>query len=209
MIKMTLSASGIFAFARKPRGQRERDMADMVKQIQYSILSNYASGHMTPSLKDRLLPSGFAVYGLSDRSARYRQRQLRALGVLRPYYSPRRLNFTRLALAATKGNTLAIIKAANQLASFKPHMADLIHKPGIGFNVRQIGGRNVQSVLRYPGARILNKGGSRNEAYRKELTNLNLGGGRDRKALLKELRNRTRESLPLLYARNQRNRVVI
>lgn len=203
---MTLSASGVFAFARKPRGKREREMALLVKAIQHGILTDYASGGMRPSLKDRLQPSGLAVYGLSPRSTKYRIRQIKTLGVIRPYFSPRRMNFARLALATTKGNAQQMIRATEALTRFKPHMADIIHKPGIGFNVRHMGGRNVRSSITYPVARKLNS--DRNKKYRKELTNLTLGGGRDRRALLRELSNRTRDLMPRFYAKNQRVRLV-
>ncbi len=201
MIRVTLSAKGVFAFARKPKNEREKIYMGMVKKAQHEILSEYASGRTWGAkLGDRLKPSAWAIYGLKPRSAGYQRQQIRALGVITPYASPRVMHLGELTRNIIEGRVQRVIRELKKLSDHNhPHMADILTKPTVGFTVKQFSVRtNVRSTLRLPGARILNRN-PQNQVYSNQLLNLNLGGGRDRIALLRRLNQRLADYQHILF----------
>lgn len=127
------------------------------------IVTSNAGG---ASLRARFEPQGFGLNGYADRSADYRRSQIRADGVVRPFVSPRR-NMVRMSALVALANSsraggpgmfLAAASAAAQLAKAgRPHMRDVVRKPG-GYRIEIIrqGGR-AGARMSFPGARILNR----------------------------------------------------
>ena len=58
-------------------------------------------------------------------------------------------------------------------------MRKLITRTG-GYAISVRGGTTLKVKLTLPGARILNRGGAKNEIYRQQLLDFSLGGGRDK-----------------------------
>ncbi len=184
LFRIDWRASGIFAWL-KQRGQSkiESDVGTITRGAQQQALREWVTRRTSPSLSDRFKPSAFGIYGFTPRSDKYQRRQIKVLGKPTPYLSPRRRNYGSLAKAVSnpKASAMSILRAAQQIAKSSVHMRDLVRIPGGGYSIQPGGGgaRAVTTVLKMPGARILNKGGSRNEPYRKQLLDLTLGGGRD------------------------------
>lgn len=191
MFKFLWTVKGLFAAAQQPKQTVAEQVTSIVKGVQVSVLTDYALGKMTPSLRDRLKPSAFAIYKFTRRTKKYEKQQIRALGTIRPYYSPRKLNFLKVAKAITDRNMnpMKLLRAVGSLNK-GPHMADLLKMPGVGFAVKSSGKRKVVTRLTLPGARILNKLGGRGKIYREELLDMSLGGARDFRAIKREIKER-------------------
>jgi len=196
------TASGYIAHCLQPAARRDAAVANALGQIQADVLADYASGRLPASLPDRLKPSAFSVYGLTERSGKYAEQQRRVLGTEIPYRSPRGLNFGKLATAITQGNALAIVRALADVAGKQAHMGVLLPLPGVGWKITsgKAGGTVVRAVLVLPGARILNRSGPRAAIYRRELVDLTLGGGRDLRAIFAAYAQRADHALPRLFA---------
>lgn len=182
MLAFALTARGVFA-ART--GQAEPLLAQASAGCLRGSLNEWATGRGSTATKlaDRLAPSAFQVYGFAKRSAKYMKAQRKALGAPRPYYSPRSLDISRLAVAALRGKANALVAAAKHLVR-QEHMASLIVRPG-GFTlVSTVNGKTARVVIKYPGARALNQGGAKNAIFRQELADWSKGGGRDARAVL-------------------------
>lgn len=205
MLQIRLTAKGVFAFAKRPKSTRDRQFISVVKHFQKEALSDYATGKMRPNLRGRGDASAFGIYGFKPRSNKYQKQQRRVLGVVRPYYSPRRANFAALATEVTRaasgrGNAIRLLRAVQGLYNnSRPHMIDLITRPIIGHTIHQTGRMNLRTSLRLPGARILNRGGAKNEVYKNQLLNLNMGGGRDKRAIIARFQNKVRDWMPLFF----------
>lgn len=182
MLNFAVSAKGIFAAQNGKAGEvMANASANSIKQA----MTEWATGSGTTGtrLSDRLAPSAFQMYGFTKRTQRYQKAQRKAMGTVLPYYSPRRLDLSRLVTAAARGNAVALIAAASNLIK-QEHMANQIVRPG-GFTISTRVTRGASRVaIRYPGARALNQGGAKNAVYRKELADWSMGGGRDSRAIL-------------------------
>lgn len=193
MFEIKTSAKGFPAFiANTGRTQRERAVSAAWSDGLKRSLTNYATGRASVSVKDRFKPSAFAVYGLKSRQGRYQERQRKLNGYVSPYRSPRRkASFDKLAMAVldvargqVNGNALAA--ALKSATSNKPHMADLVTRPG-GYRISSTaGGRKIRTKIAWPGARVLNRLGNTGIVYRKQFPDLRLGGNRDANAILRE-----------------------
>lgn len=182
MIKLTMQFRGLFG--RVQRG----DGAAMAKESARAAVEQATTEWVTrsgdPSLSSRMKPSAFATYGMKRRSESYTKEQIRANGVAQPYASPRRFNWARIAAIIAKGDKADPRQLLNALAAIQRRnttpMRQLVVRPG-GYRVRVTGGNVVRLRVALPGARALNKGGSRNEAYRRQLLDLSMGAGRDQR----------------------------
>lgn len=182
MIKLKMSFAGLLKV--RGAGDVANELKARTKSCLEDAVKEWVTGKQSASLSSRMKPGAFGVYGFKRRSPEYVKQQIRSLGAETPYASPRgNLNFARLALELSKGssaNPLAIARAMQSLArNMRTPMRKLVTRPG-GYLIRVTGARKVSVKITLPGARILNRGGSRNEAYRNELLDFNKGGGRDR-----------------------------
>lgn len=182
MIKLTMKFNGLFGRLKKG------DAATLVRQNSQKCLTQavteYVTGTQDPSLSSRMKPSAMLVYGFKRRSAEYVKQQIRDGGGIRPYSSPRRTNYARLAgvlLKGDKASAMELLRATQALArAYRTPMRKLVTRPG-GFRVSVAGSGNVMRCkLTLPGAAILNRGGAKNAIYRQQLLDLSLGAGRDR-----------------------------
>ncbi len=159
MIRCTLTAKGVFELA--ARGDRDRLVADAARDAWVQTLREYVTGTMPAlggaNILDRFKPSAFTRFGFSARSEGYQRRQLRILGEIRPFYSPRALNWLKVAQALTKPSASSIQSALRSMSrQMKPHMRDTITIPGVGHSITTSGAKKVRITLRYPAARPLN-----------------------------------------------------
>ncbi len=185
MIDVRITARGVFALARLSKGEREQQLGRVVAECLGRAIYDWATGALKAKLGDRVGPNAFALYGFAHRSQKYRQRQRDVLGRERAYFSPRTRNFGKLAVALTKRNPQALIRAAQDLLQRQAHLAELVTKPGVGFMIKLAGSKaKPRVVVTLPGARGLNRGGAASKLYRTQLLDLSLGGGRDVKAIL-------------------------
>lgn len=187
MIDVTIKSRGIFALAMQSRSQREQQLGRVVAECLGRAIYDWATGALKAAkLADRVGPNAFALYGFLHRSQKYRQRQRDVLGRERAYFSPRTRNFAKLAVALTKRNPQALIRAAQDLLQRQAHLAELVTKPGVGFQIKMAGSKaNPRVVVTLPGARSLNRGASAaSKTYRAQMLDLSMGGGRDVKAIL-------------------------
>lgn len=196
MINVTWKAKGIFAV-------RQGKAAPLLSQASavclQASLNEWASGkgRTFTTLADRMKPTAFSVYGFTRRTVQYRKKQQRILGQVRPYYSPRGLDVSRLAIAAIRGNGNAFL-AAFAAIQRSDHMANLVVKPGGYLLHTRTSGRRATVAIRFPGARALNVGGAKSAKYRQEFADWNMGGGRDAAAVMV----RAREIFASEFAKN-------
>lgn len=159
MIRCTLTAKGLFELA--IRADRDRLVAEAARDAWVQALHEYATGTMPgpagANILDRFKPSAFTRFGFTARSQGYQRRQMRILGELRPFYSPRTLNWLKVAQALTKPSAGGIQSALRSMArQSKPHMRDQITIPGVGHNIAVSGAKKIKIKLSYPAARQLN-----------------------------------------------------
>lgn len=182
MIAFKMKVNGLFARLKKG------DAGDIVRNNARGCLKQaveeYVTGTQTPSLSKRMVPGAIMAYGFKRRSPEYVKQQIRDGGGERPYASPRKTNYARLALIISQPHRFSpqqLLKATEALArAYRTPMRRLVTRSG-GYNIQVAGAARVLRIkLTLPGARILNRGGSRNEAYRNQLLDLSLGAGRDR-----------------------------
>jgi hypothetical protein len=178
----------VFALALKPTGllrfavlpQRDQVLTDLAAATLTQALAEYASGRMPrANARMRFEASAFSRQGFLPRSNGYTRRQMRMLGRVLPYVSPRRANLAGVALSLAKaarspnaGAALGVIKAISK--AMAPRMRDLVLRPGIGHRImRSAGRRRVLVSVSWPGARVLNRqGGTHAETYRRQWANL-------------------------------------
>jgi hypothetical protein len=141
-------------------------------------LEEYVTGRGHPALIDRFQASAFARYGFAGRTPKYQKAQMKWLGAVLPYVSPRRGSYGAVATALLKGNLSKAMHAFNR-SQGGPRMRDLVRQPGIGYRITASGKRLLVLRLRLPGARALNQLGGRGEVYRQQFVDLSRGGGRD------------------------------
>jgi hypothetical protein len=181
MIKLKLTFGGLLGRVRK--GDLGNEVKARTKSCLEDACKDWVTGKQTASLSSRMKPGAVGAYGFKRRSPEYVKQQVRQLGAEIPYASPRWHNYARLTTELLKGdkaNPLAIARAMKYLArNMRTPMRKLVVRPG-GYLIRIAGSTNITARITLPGARILNKGGSRNEAYRNELLDFTKGGGRDR-----------------------------
>lgn len=182
MINIKLTFGGLLGRVRK--GDIGNEVKARTKSCLEEAVKDWVTGRQSASLSSRMKPGAIGTYGFKRRSPEYVKQQIRRLGAEIPYASPRyALNFARLATELAKGaraNPLALARAAQSLArNMRTPMRKLVVRPG-GYLIRITGGTAIKVKLTLPGARIMNKGGSRNEAYRRELLDFDKGAGRDR-----------------------------
>lgn len=178
MISMKMSFSGLFGRLRK--GDLANEVRTRTRSCLEDAVKDWVTGKQDPSLSSRVGPAALATYGFKRRSPAYVKQQIRTLGREQPYASPRWTNYGRLADALLKGDPRAILRATQWLVrNSRTPMRKLITRPG-GYAISVKGGNTLKVKITLPGARILNRGGSRNEVYRKQLLDMSLGGGRDR-----------------------------
>jgi hypothetical protein len=187
MFRISVTGKGFFAWVKPDQGRKAvADLRWAIAEAHKTAYREYMTGRLTANFRERLEPSAFGVYGMTSRSAKYQKAQLKKLGSIYPYYSPRGMDFGAIAkaLANPTIDLKRIARAMVQSMSSGMHMRDLIRIQGSGWNVRfTVTSKYVRSVLRLPGARALNKGGSKNAIYRQQLADLSMGGGRDKAAL--------------------------
>ncbi len=207
MITIRWHAKSFFGWvAKRTEPQRNQEILATAQHANEVTLTRYAAGQTNPNLQSRMRPDGFELYGLAERSFTYRRRQLKVLGVLTPYYSPRRVDFLSLARVIANGKVNhkkveKILKAVRKMVENKPHMRELLKIPGFGFVVKSsMASRQVKTSLALPGARILNRGrdAEKSAIYRAQLSDLQRGGGRD----IKEI-NRVRNAMFLTTMRER------
>lgn len=196
MIKLALTFGGLYG--RVARGQG-RDLANRAGRVAVEqATTEWITRRGDPSLTARMQPSAFAVYGMKRRTEGYMKDQIRANGVAQPYASPRRFNWARIAQIIAKGDKADPRQLLNALAAIQRRnttpMRQLVVRPG-GYRVRITGGNKVRARITLPGARALNRGGSRNEAYRRELLDFSKGAGRDSRWIWRRVRD-------LMFANN-------
>lgn len=172
MIQFVLVKRGIFRWAAGTKGRD--DLAGAATQAWVQALSEFASGKLpAASPKQRFDPSAFGRFGYRSRTEGYQDRQLRAQGEIRPFYSPRRLNFAKVAEALLRPSSGSAVAALNDLArQSTPRLADVITTPGIGWIVRASGKNRITVRLIHPAARVLN----RRPTYAREFADLKRGG---------------------------------
>jgi hypothetical protein len=165
---------------RQPAGLRP-----LVRAALGQAASEYCRGVLNPSILDRFGTKGPSRYPLRRRSVAYVRRQTRDLTLRGPasFVGPRNPPAARIAqamqgLASAKGGAATLLAASRLLASSatKPHLRDLITRPGIGHRILLGGsGARAKITITYPAARALNA----NPAYADELRDLSLANYRD------------------------------
>ena len=149
-------------------------------------VSEYARGILRPAnILDRFGADGLVRYGLRTRSYGYRRRQERDPTLMRAqaFISPRSVNIGSLvnrlrSLAQAKDGSQALTRIAESLNAQnagRPHMRDLVTKPGIGHTIAVSGVSKLRIMMTWPAARPLNA----NPQYGEEFRDLTLAGGRD------------------------------
>jgi hypothetical protein len=203
MFKIEWSATGLFAWLKKhPEIERTRALRLVIQECQAQTFDDYMRGKMFPNFQQRFLPSAFSIYGFTARTEKYQARQMKKLGAVMPYYSPRRTNYGRLALALTEKHLSVkkILRAIRQVTRSAVHMRDLLKLPVAGFNIGSLSSSHfVRTTLRLPGARVMNQGGAKTEVYREEILDLTKGGGRDQRAIVKALNARMSVTMKALF----------
>jgi hypothetical protein len=159
-------------------------------------LSEYARGEgRYASVTDRFGRSGGALYGFRMRSPGYVRRQTRDLRLRGPaaFVSPRNIPVRQLisavqGVASARGGAATMLASSRALsavaAQSRPHMRDLVTKPGIGHQIRSSGSTRINLTLTWPGARVLNT----HPVYADEFRDLTKGGNRDWRAILRRAR---------------------
>jgi len=182
VIKIDWKASGVFSLKRDQSAPLLTEASSVSLK---AAMNEWATGkgETFSTLGDRLKPSAFSVYGFTKRTSKYRKQQIRAFGQAVPYRSPRKLDFSQLAVAAIRMKGQAVIAALARINKSE-HMYKLVTRPG-GFTlISNKGGKSAKVTIRYPGAKALNIGGAKNAIYRKEFADWSMGGGRDGAAVL-------------------------
>jgi len=181
MLKLTMRFTGLYG--RVQRGEARQIANESAREAVRQATTEWITRHGDPSLSSRMKPSAFTTHGFKPRSPAYQKDQRRANGVVQPYASPRRFNWGRIAAIIAQGDKadpFQLLRALNAIARRNTTpMRLLVVRPG-GYRVAITGGNVVRARITLPGARVLNKGGSRNEAYKRELLDMNKGAGRDR-----------------------------
>jgi hypothetical protein len=181
MIKMALKVTGLFGRLRK--GDLANEIRTKTKGCLEDAVKDYVTGTQDPSLSSRMKPGAINVYGFKRRSPEYVKQQIRRNGSDAPYNSPRYTDLTRLAQIISRGDrisALQLLRASEALArAHRTPMRKLVTRPG-GYRIAISGANTLKVKLTLPGAKILNRGGGRNEAYRRQLLDLTMGAGRDR-----------------------------
>lgn len=180
MIKLAMRFGGLYGKVQRGEG------AAIAQQAARSAVEQATTEWVTrrgdPSLSERMQPSAYPKYGMKHRSPAYTKDQIRANGVAQPYASPRRFNWGRIAAIIAQGDKadpIQLLRAMQSIARKNTTpMRKLVVRPG-GYRITVAGKHVVRARITLPGARVLNKGGSRNEAYRNELLDFTKGGGRD------------------------------
>jgi hypothetical protein len=198
MLSVDYTLKGIMAFAtRGGRSTRQKAINRYWSAAIREALSLYATGRLPKaSILDRFKPGADGVYGFTDRTAEYDARKMRALGRDMPYYSPRGrkgslLQLANLAAGAANGKKIsarALVSALQRGSSSnngRPHMRDLVRIPGAGHVIQTRGTSKITTTIKWPGARILNRLADRAPQYRREFSDLRMGGGRDLVSILK------------------------
>lgn len=197
MLSVDYTSSGVMAFAtRGGRSTRQRVINRLWSKAIRESLSLYATGKLRgANILDRFKPGADRVYGFSPRTYKYDEWQKRVMGTTRPYFSPRGRRGSLIPLAnqlvgAANGKTIsakAIVAAlARGQNRGKPHMRDLVRVPGSGHSIMTRGQGKMKTVIKWPGARILNRLKNRAPEYRREFADLRMGGGRDAIAILRQ-----------------------
>ncbi len=182
MIALKMKFGGLFG--RMKRGDAANLVRSTARACLHQAVEEYVTGTQEPSLSKRMVPGAIMSYGFKRRDPEYVKQQKRDGGGERPYSSPRKTNYARLAMIISRPDRvspLQLLRATEALArAYRTPMKKLVTRPG-GYRILVAGAGNVLRIkLTLPGARILNRGGSRNEAYRNQLLDLSLGAGRDR-----------------------------
>lgn len=180
MLKMSMKFTGLFGRVQRGEG---RDVANAAGRAAVEqAVGEWVTRREAPSLSARMAPSAFSTYGMSKRSEAYTKEQRRANHVIQPYASPRRPNYRRLAEIIARGSKAdprRLLRAVQELQRLHTTpMRQLVLRPG-GHRIQVTGGNTVRVRLTLPGARVLNKGGAKNQKYRDELLDMARGGGRD------------------------------
>lgn len=203
MFEISFERRGVAKFITSEAKTGGAQIKTCVRAALRTALVKYATGRLRgASLRDRMIPGAFQRYHFSRRDARYERQQIRRLGQLIPYYSPRIIDMAGLTIALTKGNAQDLFRKVADMANrYKPHLRDLVRVPGTGFTVRESpnSSRTVSAFLALPGARVLNrnKNGVSGAAYREELLDFSLGGNRDAMALWAEFFDQFNRNLAL------------
>jgi hypothetical protein len=174
MIDITWKGTGIFALKRGQAPDLVMRAASLVLQ---AALMEWASGRgkVRSRLADRFGSGAFSKYGFTQRNRGYQNQQRKAMGQPRPYFSPRRANYAKLATGIAKGNAIAALRALQDM-SRNAHTATLVQRPGGYLISSSDGSRTTRVKITFPGARVLNKLGAKGEIYRQEFRDLNRGG---------------------------------
>ena len=173
MINISWKATGVFALKRGEASDLVVRAASLVLQ---AALMEWASGRgrVRSRLSDRFGSAAFATHGFTQRNDGYRRQQRKTMGQPRPYFSPRRASYAKLATALAKSNAMAALRAL-QVMSRTAHTLALVQRPG-GYLISATDGKRATRVkITFPGARVLNKLGARGEVYRREFRDLSRG----------------------------------
>lgn len=173
MIDITWNGTGLFAIKRGKAPDLVMRATSVVLQL---ALMEWASGkgQVRSKLADRFGPGAFAKYGFTPRNRGYQNQQRKAMGQPRPYFSPRRMNYAKLATGLATGNALAALRGLQEI-SRNAHTATLVQRPGGYLISGTNGSRTTRVKITFPGARILNRLGAKGDVYRKEFRDLNRG----------------------------------
>ena len=178
-IKMTTRGLRITQLMRQPRGLRGIARAALLRAV-----GEYCRGELPISILDRFGTSGLRTYGLRHRSAGYVRRQTRDLRLRGPaaFISPRDIPAAKIAqalqgLASAQPGAAQLLAAGRALTSSngRPHLRDLITRPGIGHRILVGGSAKAKVTVTFPAARALNA----NPVYGDELRDLSLANYRD------------------------------
>lgn len=208
MLKFTMreTARGLQVrqLLRQPKGLRV-----IVKGCLFQAMSEYASGKLAAaSILDRFGRGGLARYGGRHRSAGYVTRQTRDLNLRGPaaFVSPRNVPAAKIAnalraVASAKGAPGILLAASRALTANpnRPHLRDLITRPGVGHHIIAAGNATVRVTMTFPAARALNA----NPQYADELRDLSKAGYRDWRAILARTRQLFNQAIADIAAGRQ------
>jgi hypothetical protein len=178
-IKMTPRGLQISQLTRQPSRLRGLARAALLRAV-----SEYCRGELPISILDRFGRRAVAIYPLRHRSAGYVKRQTRDIRLRgpAPFVSPRDVPAAKIAqalqgLASAKPGAAQLLAAGRVLtsSSSRPHLRDLITRPGTGHRILVSGGAKAKVTITYPAARALNA----NPQYGEELRDLSLANYRD------------------------------
>lgn len=157
MIRTALRPKGIIALL------VDRRAPEIYRDLWIGALTQaaieYCTGRLQrTSVKDRFGEAAFSTHRYAQRDGGYQDRQLKHIGRVVPFFSPRApMNFLKVAKALTEpsaGNTISALKDIER--QNKPHLRDVITQPGIGWRVTVTGKNKPRLKIIWPAARILN-----------------------------------------------------